>query len=87
MPNSPQNSLSSVKILNLADSSNPQHYDGFDVESISTSNDVITLENEELAVSFSTENGLMKSVTTKRDGIKMQVCVRSSYHCTRTKRL
>lgn len=74
-PHSAQNSLSNVKILNMPGNANLQHIDDFLIEPTSTSNEEFSLDNEELTVFFSTSNGLMKSVTTKRDDIKMQVAV------------
>lgn len=74
MPQSPHNSLSVVKILNSPPGDDLLFIDDFAIETLSTTNAGFTLENEEMEVSFSTRNGLMRDVVTKRDNVKMEVC-------------
>lgn len=72
---SPQNSLSKVDLLNVEENTNVHYSDDFTVTTKPSVTEEFVIKNEELIASFSTKNGLLQSVTTKRDGIKMQVAI------------
>nr|XP_039268766.1 alpha-mannosidase 2-like [Styela clava] len=73
--NIPQNSLSKVDLLNVQEANNLHFCDDFTVTTKPSVTEEFSIENEELIASFSTKNGLLRSVTTKRDKNKMKVAI------------